>query len=101
MSDTPNQHIGYVDAATLTVSLCLTYTICIACVRIFIRRGAYGVDDLVVLLATVLTLGHTGSSYAALVNGLGKPWSLLREHNDLAQLNAVCCSMRLSESAKG
>lgn len=93
MSDSLNQHIGYVDAATLTVSLCLTYTICIGCVRIWIRRGAYGVDDLVVLLAMVITLGHTGSSYAALANGLGKPWSFLREEENLGQANAVGSSV--------
>lgn len=93
MSDSLNQHIGYVDAATLAVSLCLTYTICIGCVRIWIRRGAYGFDDLVVLLATVITLGHTGSSYAALANGLGKPWSFLREAENLGQANAVGSSV--------
>jgi len=89
MSDTLNKHLGYVDAATLTVSLCLTYTICVACVRIWIRRGAFGIDDVVVLLATIITLGHTGSSYVALTDGLGKPWANLLEEDRLVNLNAV------------
>jgi len=90
MSDLPNHHVGHVDALNLTVSLCLCYTICIALVRLWIRRGAFGVDDLVVLVATVVTLGHTGSSYAALADGMGKPWADIKADMDLAKLNAVC-----------
>ena len=90
MSDSPNQHhVGHVDAVNLTVSLCLCYTICIALVRLWIRRGAFGVDDLIVLVATVVTLSHTGSSYAALADGLGKPWIDIKASKDLAKLNAV------------
>ena len=91
MSDSPNQHhVGHVDSVNLTVSLCLCYTICIALVRLWIRRGAFGVEDLVVLVATVVTLSHTGSSYAALADGLGKPWIDIKASKDLAKLNAVC-----------
>ena len=91
MSESPNQHqhVGHVDAVNLTVSLCLCYTICIALVRLWLRRGAFGVDDLVVLVATVVTLSHTGSSYAALADGLGKPWIDIKASKDLAKLNAV------------
>jgi hypothetical protein len=89
MSDSPSHHIGHVDALNLTVSLCLCYTLCIALVRLWIRRGAFGVDDLVVLAATLVTLGHTGSSYAGLAAGLGKPWTDIRESKDLAKLNTV------------
>ncbi|KAM0705577.1 hypothetical protein Q7P35_006936 [Cladosporium inversicolor] len=90
MSDSPNQHhVGHVDAVNLTVSLCLCYTICIALVRLWTRRGAFGVDDLVVLVATVVTLSHTGSSYAALADGLGKPWEDIKASKDLAKLNAA------------
>jgi len=97
MSDSPNQHqhVGHVDAVNLTVSLCLCYTICIALVRLWIRRGAFGVDDLVVLVATVVTLSHTGSSYAALADGLGKPWIDIKASKDLAKLNAVCIVVAL------
>lgn len=90
MSFTPHQRIGHVDATNLTVSLCLCYTLLIALVRLWIRRGAFGVDDLVVLVATIVTLSHTGSSYAALADGLGKPWVDLEGGKDLAKLNAVC-----------
>lgn len=98
MSDSPDQHphVGHVDAVNLTVSLCLCYTICIALVRLWIRRGAFGVDDLVVLVATVVTLSHTGSSYAALADGLGKPWIDIKASKDLAKLNAVCIAFNLS-----
>ena len=89
MSDEASQHIGHVDALNLTVSLCLCYTLCIALVRLWIRRGAFGIDDLVVLFATLVTLGHTGSSYAALANGLGKPRGDIQDNGTAAELNAV------------
>jgi hypothetical protein len=85
-----SQHIGHVDALNLTVSLCLCYTICIALVRLWIRRGAFGVDDLVVLVTTVVTLSHTGTIYAALADGMGKPWMDIKASKDLAALNTVC-----------
>lgn len=95
MSDTASQHIGHVDALNLTVSLCLCYTLCIALVRLWIRRGAFGVDDLVIVLATLVTLGHTGSSYAALANGLGKPWKTVQAEGSVAELNAVSMPVAL------
>lgn len=88
MLDSSGQE-GYVRALNLTVSLCLTYTLCIACVRIWIRKGVFGIDDLIVLVATVATLGHTGSSYTALADGLGKPWRHLQDETDMRSLNAV------------
>lgn len=97
--DTPNQHIGHVDALNLTVSLCLCYTLCIALVRLWIRRGAFGVDDLVILFATLVTLGHTGSSYAALADGLGKPWNDIKDDPNLKDLNAVRIDRCISEIA--
>lgn len=45
---------------------------------------------MVVLVATVVTLSHTGSSYAALADGLGKAWIDIEASKDLAKLNAVC-----------
>lgn len=93
MLASPSHHTGHVDAVNLTVSLCLCYTLCIALVRLWIRRGAFGIDDLVVSVATLFTLGHTGSSYAALAEGLGKSWDALAESKDLPKLNAVSIPM--------
>lgn len=47
-------------AATLkfTIGLCLCYTLCVACLRGFIRWGAYGIDDLFVLLSGVRMCLH-------------------------------------------
>jgi len=91
MSDThaSSQHIGHVDALNLTVSLYLYYTLCIALTRFWIRRGAFGFDDVVVLAATLVTLGHTGTSYATLSCGLGKSWSEIGESGKLPELNTV------------
>ena len=91
MSDThaSSQHIGHVDALNLTVSLYLYYTLCIALTRFWIRRGAFGFDDVVVLTATLVTLGHTGTSYAALSYGLGNSWSEISESGKLPELNTV------------
>jgi hypothetical protein len=83
------RHPGYVDALTLAVSLCLTYTLCIACVRIWIRKGQFGYDDLIVFVATITTLGHTGSSYVGIANGLGRSWPDMQEEYHLEKLNAV------------
>lgn len=96
MSDTASQHIGHIDTLNLTVSLYLCYTLCIALVRLWIRRGAFGVDDLVVLFATLVTLGHTGTSYAAMAYGLGKPLAIIRRDESIAELNAVCVSTTLA-----
>lgn len=50
------QHVGNVDGLSMTLSLCLCYTLCFACLRVYIRWRAYGPDDLVVLLSTVRCL---------------------------------------------
>lgn len=44
-------------AATLkfTIGLCLCYTLCVACLRGYIRWRAYNLDDLIVLLSGVCT----------------------------------------------
>lgn len=42
-----------VDVLKITVSLCLTYTLCIAFLRVWIRRNIFGIDDYVALVATV------------------------------------------------
>jgi hypothetical protein len=88
-TDTLSQHIGHVDALNLTVSICLCYTLCIALTRFWIRRGVFGFDDVVVLAATLVTLGHIGTSYAALSYGLGKRSMEIGRSDKLPELNNV------------
>ena len=83
------QREGYENAVTYTISLCLVFTICVGLVRVWIRRNAYGRDDIVIGLATLVSFGYTGASYAAVAAGLGKPWSRIKEDPDLAKLNEV------------
>ena len=83
------QREGYENAVTYTISLCLVFTICVGLVRVWIRRNAYGRDDIVIGLATLVSFGYTGASYAAVAAGLGKPWSRIKEDADLAKLNEV------------
>ncbi|KAI6974443.1 hypothetical protein KC318_g12121 [Hortaea werneckii] len=80
---------GYQDALNLVVSLCLIYTLCIACVRIWIRRGSYGTDDLVIAIGIIITLCNSGANYAALANGLGTKWPNLKESESLSDLNGA------------
>lgn len=47
------QHVGYVDTLKVTTSICLTYTLLVSGVRIYLRNRQYGVDDLFVVVATV------------------------------------------------
>ena len=42
-----------IDVVKVVVSLCFTYTLCIALTRVWIRRNIYGPDDWVALAATV------------------------------------------------
>ncbi|KAK5127064.1 hypothetical protein LTR85_008423 [Meristemomyces frigidus] len=84
-----SQHVGLAATTNLTISLCLTYTLCIACVRIWIRKGAFGADDLVIAVATIFTLGHSAASYAALAQGLGIPWSTIEQDYSIPALNGA------------
>ncbi|SMQ46407.1 unnamed protein product [Zymoseptoria tritici ST99CH_3D7] len=82
------QRQAYGDVVAFTISLCLCFTVCIALLRVWIRRSAYGVDDVVIGIATLVSLGHTGSSYAALASGLGGKWTTISSSKtDLAKLN--------------
>ena len=51
--DSVAQHPGHVDGLKLALGLCICYTLCVACLRGYIRWRNYGVDDLVVLFSTV------------------------------------------------
>lgn len=85
---------GYVNPLAFTISLCLCFTLCMALLRVWIRRNAYGPDDAVIGVATLVSLGHTGSGYAALLAGLGKPWSSIKFEDGLARLNQVGLDQR-------
>lgn len=80
------RHPGYQDGTNLAVSLCLTYVICISCVRLWIRKGSYGSDDVVIAIATVVSFAHTATDYLALANGLGTPWEQTGDSDDLPDL---------------
>jgi hypothetical protein len=86
------RHLGFSDSVNFTISLCLTYTLCISCVRIWIRKGAFGVDDIVIAIATLVSFGHTAADYVALANGLGTPWAHIVNEENLSSLNAVICT---------
>ena len=85
---------GYQNGTIFTVSYCLIFTLFVGGARLWIHRGAYQLDDVVTGLATLVTLGHTVSSYVALAEGLGKPWLNLISQNNIAVLNDVS-SVRL------
>lgn len=88
MADTVRHRIGYSDAFKLTTSLCLTYTLLVAALRTWIRRSIYGVDDIVITVATAICLAHFAANYAALHYGAGDPWDLISE-GDVESLNQV------------
>ncbi|EMC93284.1 hypothetical protein BAUCODRAFT_150636 [Baudoinia panamericana UAMH 10762] len=78
---------GYQKALNLTISLCLIYTVCIALVRIVIRKGSFGSDDFVIAAATVLTLCNAAASYVALSKGLGLPWRTILNEGTISSLS--------------
>ncbi|KAK3117304.1 hypothetical protein LTR53_001485 [Teratosphaeriaceae sp. CCFEE 6253] len=78
---------GYEDALSLTVSLCLVYTLCMAGVRVWIRKGSFGLDDIVVGLSTIIALCHYATSYIGLAQGLGGPWSGIEDGRAVSRLN--------------
>lgn len=47
------QHSGNVAGLKLTLGISLCYTLCVACLRGYIRRRTFGRDDAVVLVSTV------------------------------------------------
>ncbi|QIW98179.1 hypothetical protein AMS68_003697 [Peltaster fructicola] len=83
------EHSNNATGLNLAISLCLTYTLCIVCVRLWIRKGGFGHDDTVVLVTTLFSLGHTAADYAALANGLGKPWETVIANGRLPSLNSA------------
>lgn len=88
MAETARHRIGYADALKLTTSLCLCYTLIVAGLRTWIRRSIYGVDDVVITVATLISLGHFTANYAALNYGAGDPWKSISK-NEMKSLNQV------------
>ena len=80
---------GYENSTAYAISLALIFTICVALLRVWIRRSAYGRDDVVVAAATLLSFGHTAATYTAISGGLGRPWSAVKAEGDLPKLNKV------------
>lgn len=89
---TPNDHSGSIWIPTL---LCLVYSVLVVGVRAHLRRKVYGIDDYLILAATVrqcpppprnswlivIKLMHVGEAVAIIVglrHGLGQTVSLLR-----------------------
>ncbi|KAK3109613.1 hypothetical protein LTR53_016948 [Teratosphaeriaceae sp. CCFEE 6253] len=56
-------------------------------VRIWIRKGSFGLDDIVVCLSTIITLCHYATSYVGLAQGLGGPWSGIKDGRAVSRLN--------------
>lgn len=89
MAEPPKHRIGFADSLKFTTSLCLTYTLGVALLRVWVRRGIFGTDDIVICVATVVCLGHFASNYLALAYGAGKPWSLIQQGGNIESLNSV------------
>lgn len=64
--------------------------LCSAVLRGWIRRGIYGIDDMVVAVATVASLAHAGATYVALAHGGGNPWLLIQAAGDTGAFDPVC-----------
>lgn len=88
MAEAVRHRVGYGDALKLTTSLCLCYTILVAGLRTWVRRSIYGVDDIVITVATVISLGLFAAIYAALPYGAGDPWDKIPKKN-IDPLNQV------------
>ncbi|KAF2724449.1 hypothetical protein K431DRAFT_318224 [Polychaeton citri CBS 116435] len=83
------KHLGYSDGLNLALSLCLTYSVCVAGLRTWIRRGNYGSDDLVILIATIITIVHIVCAYIALRQGLGQSENDISSDPAGSMLNAI------------
>jgi hypothetical protein len=81
--------LGFEDTLNFANTLCVAYTLCSAIRRGWIRRGIYGIDDLVVAAATFSTLGFFAANYVALEHGAGKPWHYIEAAHDVASFNRV------------
>ncbi len=85
----PNQQAGFEKSLDLLTSLCLTYVLCSAVLRSWVRRNLYGIDDTVIAVAIAVCIGHFATNYIALAHGAGKPWHHNQEESNLQLLNSV------------
>jgi hypothetical protein len=81
--------LGFEDTLNFANTLCVAYILCSAILRGWIRRGIYGIDDLVIAAATFSTLGFFAANYVALENSAGKPWHYIEASHDVASFNRV------------
>jgi len=81
--------LGFEDTLNFANTLCVAYTLCSAILRGWIRRGIYGIDDLVIAAATFSTLGFFAANYVALEHSAGKPWHYIEALHDVASFNRV------------
>ena len=91
------RHLGYAQSLNVAISICLTYTLIFTCVRIHLRRSSFGLDDAVVVVATVAALAHFATSYTCLTAGLGKPYDMIKEN--IGQLSSVSLAREVNFEA--
>jgi hypothetical protein len=91
--------LGFEDTLNFTNTLCVAYTLCSAILRAWIRRGIYGIDDVVIAVATCSTLGFFAANYVDLENGAGKPWHYIEASHDVASFNRVRPSHSMCDQA--
>lgn len=94
------QREGYQDALLFTISLCLVFTVCVGALRLWIRRNAYGRDDILIGSATLLSFGHFAASFASVAAGLGRKWTRIEASKDVARLNQVSSHRAPMQSRK-
>lgn len=101
MAEVRKGRLGYEDTLNFVNSLCLTYILCSAVLRGWIRRGIYGLDDTMVAFATVLSLAFSASVYVALAHGAGKPWQSITSAGDSNAYNQVGQTLALHRTTEG
>ena len=88
------------------MGLCLAYTIGVSCVRGWLRRGAYGTDDILTFIAVLFSFGLAAAYIVALSNGLGMPWTKFMQDpkvvpgaatSNLTILDTVCTHRRVEK----
>ncbi|KAF2630416.1 hypothetical protein BU25DRAFT_484485 [Macroventuria anomochaeta] len=83
-------HDGYSKGLEFSLSVCLCYTLCVLALRLYIRWRAFGTDDFIVSLSTVLAFVFFGCNYACRAAGLGRPTDTLSSQQDtFEKLNAL------------
>lgn len=89
MAEPPNHRVGFEDTLNLSTSLCLSYVLCTALLRAWVRRSTYGVDDAIAVAAILTCVALLATSYACLSHGAGKPWTYILAGEGLTSLNQV------------